>query len=144
MIELLIVMFILAILIALAVGVGQWVFSDAARKATLSTQEVLFSAIETFHDIEGEWPEGEGDENSAHRLWEQLVDEHDRTREIVEALDRESFDRDNEVFLDGYGNPIRYDDSGGIAGRPVLISAGPDGDFSTSEDNIRSDNRSDL
>ena len=47
-------------------------------------------------------------------------------------------------FNDGFGNPIRYEQAGGLGGRPVLISAGPDEDFGAAdptkaEDNIRSD-----
>jgi len=44
-------------------------------------------------------------------------------------------------FRDAYGNWMRYDKDGGLGGRPVIISAGPDGRFETEADNIRSDGR---
>lgn len=49
-------------------------------------------------------------------------------------------DDDGSRFLmDGYEQPMHYDPKGGLGGRrPVLISAGPDGEFGT-EDDIRSD-----
>lgn len=53
------------------------------------------------------------------------------------------------VFLDGWGKAMRYSRNGGLGDRPVLISAGPDGQFgwdageepSLSADNVRSDGR---
>jgi prepilin-type N-terminal cleavage/methylation domain-containing protein len=41
---------------------------------------------------------------------------------------------------DGWDNAMRYERAGGMGGRPVLISAGPDEEFET-EDDIRSDGR---
>jgi prepilin-type N-terminal cleavage/methylation domain-containing protein len=54
----------------------------------------------------------------------------------------------NYVFRDGYNNDMDYRVSAGLGGRPVLISAGPDGAFgfgtfqSSDADNIRSDAQS--
>ncbi len=51
-------------------------------------------------------------------------------------------------FKDAYGNYMRYEETGGLGGTPVIISPGPDSRFADvtgvaadDEDNIRSDNR---
>ena len=69
------------------------------------------------------------------------------TREKVLNLSKDAYaagDPNTNTFNDGFGNPIRYEQAGGLGGRPVLISAGPDEDFGAAdptkaEDNIRSD-----
>jgi len=40
---------------------------------------------------------------------------------------------------DAWRKDMRYEESGGLGDKPVIISAGPDHDFSTPEDNVRSD-----
>ncbi len=47
---------------------------------------------------------------------------------------------DTRAFIDGYGKFMDYLPAGGVGGTPLLISAGPDGQFGT-EDDIRSDRR---
>jgi len=80
---------------------------------------------------------------------EQLFDKDDevaairaKTFECLKELPEECFKEDDRVFRDAYGEPIAYKRSGGLGGRPVLISRGPDGRFVREQgrkDNIRSD-----
>ncbi len=53
-------------------------------------------------------------------------------------LSPDVLDTSNFWILDGWEIPMRYEQFGGLGKRPVLISAGPDGEFSTEDDNIRS------
>ena len=77
-----------------------------------------------------------------------------RMQEILRALPRDTLGPDNDI-RDGFGNPMRYryykdpdpkKSRHGLAGAPVLISAGQDGLFGDAgdpedakEDNMRSD-----
>ena len=47
----------------------------------------------------------------------------------------------NLVFADGFGKHLDYREDKGAGGMPLLVSAGPDGDFGAEADNIRSDGR---
>jgi len=43
------------------------------------------------------------------------------------------------MFIDGFSKWMDYSRSGGLGNTPVIISAGPDRDFTTPSDNVRSD-----
>ena len=45
------------------------------------------------------------------------------------------------TIVDGWGTTMKFSHNAGVGSRPVVISAGPDCDFDTPEDNIRSDGR---
>ena len=95
---------------------------------------------------------------------QQIIDLNNRitnvTRERLVKLSKDAYASgasSTNAFRDGFGNPIRYNDDAGLGGRPVLISAGPDGLFgwddpddsggfltpnpdpTKQEDNVRSD-----
>ena len=155
LIELLIVIFILGILVALAGGIARYVFREASRKETRTTQTIVMTAVGSYQEIVGEYPDlpnnDDDDLISAAELLTVLKGEEadseltdaqkeqvmQTSREILLKLDGKAMD--GVTIRDGYGNPMGYDVDGGLAGRPVLISAGPDGDIETTEDNIRSD-----
>ncbi len=65
------------------------------------------------------------------------------TLEKLLTLSQDAYDGGGAV-KDAYGKAMRYEVDGGLGGRPVLISAGEDGEFGDTvaakkEDNIRSD-----
>jgi len=153
LIELLVVIFILGILVTLVVGVAQYVYTKAARKQTQATQAIVMSAIEAYHDIcegadEGEtYPSGDIAEMLECLKGEKaLANDAQKARikrdcaEILLKLPVDAYSAENPSEIrDGFGKNMRYEQEGGLAGRPVLISAGPDGNFDTEDDNIRSD-----
>ncbi len=62
------------------------------------------------------------------------------TRNRLGNLPEGSMDETGRYLLDGSGRRMHYDPEGGLGGRrPVLVSAGPSGDFDNTEDNVRSD-----
>ena len=50
LIEILIVLFIFGVLVTLAVNVARYVYDEAARKKTQSTQAIVISAIQAFYE----------------------------------------------------------------------------------------------
>lgn len=157
LIELMVVIFIIGILIALVVGVGKYVYDEAARKETESTMAIVMEAIEAFKSVAGEPPADTGvasepdysDEALLLQLLEQPTDGGVQLREhqgakikqtcqaIMLKLPSDAFD--GTSIKDAYGNDLRYEADGGFGNTPVLISAGnPDGVFGN-EDDIRSD-----
>ena len=147
LIELLAVMFILAILVALVVGVGRYVIDDANKRKTQQTLTVLKEAVQSYHDAASPkaYPDGNGDDASAAQIFSALTSPEDSPRvqaamERIRRLPEDAMETGGSanVFLDAWGRKIRYDKDGGFGGRPVFISAGSDGDFGT-DDDIRSD-----
>lgn len=55
-------------------------------------------------------------------------------KEKLRDLPREAFGESNIAFMDSYEQAIRYNRDGGLGGKPVVISAGPDGKFGTNEE----------
>ena len=155
LIELMVVIFIIGILIALVVGVGKYVYDEAARKETESTLAIVVEAIEAFKSVVDHYPADTGvgsyPDYSDEALLYQLLETPDAVvvmREaqavrIVEAckailLTLPSDAYDGTALNDAYGGELEYDADGGFGGRPVVISRGPDGLLDT-EDDIRSD-----
>ena len=97
--------------------------------------DIVREADDVYFDKTSECPNDSPD--GASRL--SALAEHDRCKQILVNLDVETWAGRGKPLLDAYGNPIRYEKTGGRAGRPVLISAGPDGNIETAGDNIRSD-----
>jgi type II secretory pathway pseudopilin PulG len=174
LVELLVVMFVLAILTGLIVGVSRYLSGASYRQQTIATQAVVMGAIRTYRQARGVWP-AELDPIPAkptdHKSWghdmagwlwsavhrsrvlrDQLLDEPESAKDLSElrpssllALSapqsaKNQYDPDShwKVFADGYGNAMDYDETGSLDGRPVLISAGPDGSLKKTDDNIRS------
>jgi len=156
LIEILIVLFIFGVLLTLAVNVARYVYDEAARKETQSTQAIVISAIQAFYDVTDDYPDDGGDpQASGKSLLKELNGEDisnrfdsdlekrivKATRDILLKLPLDAFKVGDEAIRDSFGRKMRYDKAGGLGGVPALISAGPDGDFDTAEDNIRSDGR---
>ena len=153
LIELLVVMFVLAILVALVVGVGRWVRVIGQEKQTIVTQKIVMAAIQAYYDTYEVYPAdgGNGDESddSGKELLKNLKGEgfgdeekarvSRATMKVLRGLPQGALSAGGEDVKDGFGNGMRYDKDSGLGGRPVVISAGPDGKFDVQADNIRSD-----
>ena len=176
LIELLVVIFILGILVTLVVGVGQYVYTEAARKQTITTQTLLKTAIDAFHDTFEQYPADREDPNtyiatdSGEILMRYLTGrlesgrdddayrylmgeaptggaDFDKLNQRIRAVTQETILKispgaysgaDDEAIRDADGDDMQYAKEGGLAGRPVIISRGPDEEFGN-EDDIRSD-----
>ena len=158
LIELIIVIAIISILAALIVSGGRYVMSEADRKTTQTIQAITMQAIQVWFDniTPCQYPPGNGDAASPQELFDYLTGNADlngdgsidsadaqtscvlAAREFLLKLPQAAFQRGDDCIRDGFGEPIRYSQFGGIGGRPVLISNGPDKEFGN-EDNIRSD-----
>ncbi len=163
LIELMVVIFIIGIMVVLVVGVGRYVYDEAARRETESTQAAVMTAIEEYYKIQGYYPDDtpipadppdipadirEGMQALVGRLQARDLDEDDLVEKpikeaiqeacgpIILQLPRDAYT--GPTINDGFGNEMRYEPAGGLGGRPVLISTGPDGNFGN-EDDIRSD-----
>ena len=150
-----VVIFIIGILIALVVGVGKYVYDEAARKETQSTLAIVVEAIEAYNSIADVYPADSGvgsyPDGSDEALLYQLLDNPaavvpmresqavrivDACKPILLKLPSDAYD--GTALRDAYGAELEYDADGGFGGRPVVISLGADGQLDT-EDDIRSD-----
>ena len=153
LVELLVAMFIIAILITLVVQVARYVYEEAARKETQSAQNLVFLAVDAYHDLTGEYPPDANDSapgpaDANQILLYYLSGQEDTANDEMRARIKKATGdillklppdvMDGQVIRDGYGNVMLYLREGGLGLRPVLISAGPDGQFGN-EDDIRSD-----
>lgn len=170
LVELLLVMFVMSVLVALVVGVGRYVIEQGRKQETINNQDRLIGGIDAFHKVVGQYPE---DDPNGYGLITILVRQLDGDFSRVKppgiktssALTNEIRDS-TKVFVglgtddtgvaaaaytkDAWGNEMVYYNEGGLGGKPVIISAGPDGDFGFGvskldkekrKDNIRSDTR---
>lgn len=160
LIELLVAIFIIAILISLVVAVAGYVYDEAARKQTQSIQNLTMRAVEAYYELIEEYPAdpndltGTPDPNAvvmmllnqlqARILTTDSTQLENLKKRIKKAtgpllleLPSDALDLNNDTIRDAFGNPMEYYRTGGLGGRPVLVSAGPDGLFLT-DDDIRS------
>jgi len=155
LIELLVVLFVLTVLVALVVGVSRYTMQEAGRKQTVATQAILSRAIDAFtkaHDgsppkeklVPGTFSADQRAKARIQDLWDKLNEEaktNEDVRRLLHELQTEATNRNDRTFLDGFGKHMDYREELGLGGRPVLISAGPDGDWNKTEEHIRSDGR---
>ncbi|MDP6546032.1 MAG: type II secretion system protein [Phycisphaerae bacterium] len=130
LVELLAVMLILAILMGLVIGASRLLFADVYAKETKNTMAVVMSAITEYHKVTGNYP--------SQANWVSELKNTEKSRKQIEKLGENVWSAtNNNEFRDAWGNKIEYSPNGGLAGAPGLTSAGPDGDISTEEDNVR-------
>ncbi len=178
LVEVLVVIFILGILAAIVASVAGYVMNSASRRETVATQKVLLEAVQAYYDAGNpkEYPRDRYDPSAADpdpnsgkvlvsfltgRLDGSEPDEPNENRsqtpaakaavDVLLTLPQEAWRGSaNDPVKDGWGVAMRYEATGGLGGRPVIISAGPDGRFGVDdpghlddatkeEDNIRSD-----
>ncbi len=151
LIELLVVMGILAILVAIIAGVAGYVMRSANAKDTAATQAILMDAIQTWHDKDTNTPKRyPPTDPSGVALIKCLLGNYgagwpDATspsvraaKEVLQKLSKDAYPYYTDPVRDAWGVAMQYSETGGLGGRPVIISAGADGKFGT-EDDIRSD-----
>ncbi|MBL7221007.1 MAG: type II secretion system protein GspG [Phycisphaerae bacterium] len=131
LIELLAVMLILTILVLLIGGVANRIFNHIYIDETKNSMKIIMSAIVEYRKVKPAYPTDQAS------LVSELTSVAE-CRALIGKLEEKvwSTTSTNE-FRDSWGNPIVYSPSGGLAGAPGLTSAGPDGDISTEEDNVR-------
>jgi len=131
LIELLAVMLILAILIALVVGVANRIFNHVNIKETQNSMKIIMSSIVEHYKVKSAYPTNQASLVSDLKSVE-------KCRALIKTLDDNVWNpASGYEFLDSWGKPIVYSPSGGLGGGPGLTSAGPDGDIATEEDNVR-------
>ncbi len=109
---------------------------EAESKFTRFTQAIVISAISEYHTARGEYPAAT---TVADLLITLTSPNLPQCSKVMESLRANVIPSSRDAILDGWGRPMRYSRDRGFGGGPVLISAGPDGDFETDADNIRSD-----
>ncbi|RPI64299.1 MAG: type II secretion system protein [Planctomycetaceae bacterium] len=147
LIEMLVVIGILMVLAALIVGVSRYVMEESANKKTVAIQAVIMSATKAYHDKNKAYPDSNDapptDPNSGDikKLYDALNPSTPDAKIVdkLKLLPKEAIDSASHTFKDSWDKDMRYYKTGGLGGGPVIISAGPDGDFTTEADNIRSD-----
>ena len=113
------------------------------RQLTRGYMGVIKDATETYFQMKHRYPEVTSAKDSGAQLYQQLAACPGSANRISD-LPREAYVMSPMGFADGWGRAMRYDPKGEANGKPVLISAGPDGDFGdtdpkAAEDNLRSD-----
>ncbi len=129
--EVLIVVAILVILIGAVVGFGKHLKRQAQGNLCECTIGVLIAAIEQYHDWDEVFPD------QAVNLYEQLYS-LPKSRAICQQLESSLLGNTNLEFLDPWGKPFDYLYDPSDMTFPVVESGGPDGDLTTTADNISS------
>jgi len=157
LVELMVVVFIIGILVALVVGVGKYVYDEAARKETRTTLTVVSAAIEQYKELTGDYPlEAEilpdCPANSSRILLHWLTGNDtvpalpagipEKVKKAcfeghILTLSKDAFSG-GQTINDAFGRELLYYRAGGFGGKPVVVSRGPDG-VENNEDDIRSD-----
>ena len=137
--EMMAVMLIMTVLVLLVVGVSRYIQVKAARSETEAYQAIIKRSLQAYYEDQKAYPESSyeaDDADKGKQLFLDLKGNPAAERELralpVSALN-------GNRFRDGFKNPMGYLKEDGIGGTPVIISAGPDKDFTTQKDNIRSD-----
>ena len=91
---------------------------------------LIMSAIEEYRKDTGNYP-SESD-------WISELKANAKSQKRIWILSENAWSVENpNEFRDGWGTSIEYSPNGRMGGGPVLTSAGPDGDMTTVEDNMR-------
>ena len=145
----------LTLFVVISLGAGLWWGHEQEKERhkarwTTAIQTVVMGALEAYHEEAHSYPPGD-----TQSLIRYLTGNHPgkslgddpavlAADPWLHSLARGAFDANLTVVLDGWGRPIRYIPDGGPGRKPLLISAGPDGDFGDTDprkarDNIRTD-----
>jgi len=144
LVELVVVIFIIAILVTLVVNVSRYVYDEGGRRQTRAIQEIVLEAIEAYHQVTDEYPPDDTGHPLLYYLKADGADENDRARirnatgDILLKLPEDAINGTD--LVDGFGNAMQYEADQGAGGTPLLTSAGPDGKPDTADD-IRSDGK---
>jgi prepilin-type N-terminal cleavage/methylation domain-containing protein len=111
LVELMAVMFILAVIVSLVVGVGMYIVNKAREKETQGNQAIIMDALADYQGRHGVYPD------TLSALTTDV-----KCQEILRNLTASA----GASFSDGFGKAMLYAKEGGLGGKPVLISGGPD------------------
>jgi prepilin-type N-terminal cleavage/methylation domain-containing protein len=157
LVEMLVAVFVIAILVTVMVGVSGIVVRRSGVAHTRATMKVVGRALDAYRDVAGRDPVEPASARSVPppgwrgRDWQAYMRGKSlyaslmgvpRAQRILQSLPRDAFKSPrggNRTFADGFGKYMDYLRSKGLKGAPLLLSAGLDGDFDRQEDNIRSD-----
>jgi len=128
LVEMLVVMLILSVCLALVVGISTNVLRDSKDNETHYIQDVVLTALKTYHEANGTWPpENTDNPRSTTTMLRALQGDKD-SREKLKMLPRMAIIRNDAgrpVLMDGYGYPMEYFRTGGLGGKsPLLVSQG--------------------
>ena len=167
LIEIIVVISIIAMLTTLTIGMSKYLSTRSGVQKTQGIQIVFMHALDAFIEEGGEeensdlftppspvwlslttpFKSNDPDDPNYHKpdyvgikkILELLMSTPaavEKLRSLPEgALKGDAADK---VIIDGFDQGMAYDHNGGLGGRPVLISAGPDRKFRT-DDDIHSD-----
>lgn len=159
LVEMLVAILILVVGVALIVGVGSMVRENAQSEETKNIQSVLRSALKAYRGKDADdntettdntattdnkktkkkpWPPGDGKPDSTAGLLIALRNDKP-AREALKRLPRQAILKDStgrEFVMDGFGNRMRYHQTGGLGGAPLLISLGADQKDPTDDINL--------
>ena len=146
MVELLVVLMVLGILVAVVVGIGNYVVDEQHGTQTRAWQDVVLGAVEKYTQVNnapppklsGTWT---GEANYGDNpMWRCrtlyfYLDKEPACMAMLRQLPPNAIGRQVTLavktgeFFDSYGKVLDWHPTGGSANTPVLVSAGPDGDF---------------
>ncbi len=153
LVELVVAIFIIAILVTLVVNVARYVYDEGGRRQTRAIQEIVLDAVEAYHQATVPQAYPPSDPVGTYLLLSYLkgdsaVDDNERARirnatgDILLKLPEDAVNLgvNPPQLVDGFGRLMTYKKDQGAGGTPLLTSAGPDGKLDTADD-IRSDGR---
>ena len=125
---------------ALAVAIAGYMGDSRRRdpkEVTAESQAVLRAALDAYHAQHGAYPQVTADTSGARQLLVALTT-CSNSRAKLAMLARSQLSE--EMICDGYGRPMRYVCQANPRDPPIIISAGGDGVFGTSDDIVDSAN----
>lgn len=165
LVEVLVVIAVLAILAGTLMGFSKRLRQQADEKLCKATIDILITAIEQYYDYHGEFPAYDpvledvapARENYAIEILHDCLYSLPGSRKLCEQIQVSQIgDTDTDLsgklvkdgrieFLDPWGNALDYQTGIIDASNnyvpwtfPVIVSGGPDGDLTTTADNISS------
>ncbi len=156
LVEMLVAVFVIAVLISVVVGVSGIVVRRSAVDHTRESMRIIGLAMKAYKESTGRYPAeatelGDAPAGWADRDWQAYMRSkglYDKlmantpAQEVLRALPPDSVaspQGGNKTFVDGFGKYMDYFRDKGARGFPLLLSAGLDGGFDRQEDNVRSD-----
>lgn len=138
LIELMVVITIMVILAAIAVGVGMYANSESMKKQTQTTEKIALHLAQSYCEITGSYPTSVAALVSAISFSGTTTnDKYATMRNQLRNMSRDTFNGSN-TFYDAWGRALQYSSTGSVSGGPLFTSAGHNGVFGDKDD-IRSD-----
>ena len=147
LVELLAVIMIIAIVVSIVVAVAGKMMREGSIRNTKMRMGVIMNAVQLYFQEHREYPTVAADalypalmNPWAHPTPSRLAAQ-EQARKLILSLEGKALKDPQGApkFLDGFEAEMVYHSTGGVGGSAYLESAGPDADFATTEDNIRSD-----